>query len=92
MNDKSQEEATVIYFLFLENLQAALYRYHTLCSMLSLEKSKHFSIETKEKSKKTAYIHFYRNVFPKKLDRQSLNCNLKASQCGWGESSISGVA
>lgn len=77
MNDKSQEEATVIYFLFLENLQAALYRYHTLCSKLSLGKSTHFSITIKQKSKKTAYIHFYKNVFPKKLDTQILNCNPK---------------
>lgn len=79
MNDKSQEEATVIYFLFLENLQAALYRYHTLCSKLSLGKSKHFSITIKEKSKKTAYTYilFYRNVCPKKLDTQILNCNPK---------------
>lgn len=77
MNDESQEEATVIYFLFLENLQAALYRYHTLCSKLSLGKFKHFSIKTKEKSKKTAYTHFYRNVFPKNLNTQSLNSNLK---------------
>lgn len=66
MNNKSQEEVIVIYFLLLENLQATLYSYHTLFSKLSFGKSKHFSITTKDrKVRKTAYIIFIEMSSPK---------------------------